>query len=711
MATLFQRLLAAIFYLLKHKWLFLFSIVALTLLAVGVGKIYQNWDSDPTRGAIAMEDGAFGENFSTPVYLDQGWSASDSMWFYNTTQGSDLIPYDFFMVLEEENSQQPLRSNKNMDRYRYLPQKPTFFNPDGLPVGFTKDTYQGKDFMGYTCAACHTSQVNYTGKNGKTTAIRIDGGPSMADMSSFLADLEKAMHATLVQPDKKQRFIDKVLARRNDYHRQEEVVADLDQWTRTVRLYNTVNHSHIDYGYARLDAFGRIYNRVLQHVINKNQLAHALQMVVSPAHQRILTDAQIGKVLEGVGENILVDKQLGIVLDRLASKEKDYPGLNQRDLLRVRDRIFNEPNAPVSYPFLWDIAKSDYVQWNGVAHNSDVGPLGRNTGEVIGVFATLDWTSKKPNGFSLAATLTGQKKKNEIVDFKSSADIVNIGRLEAHLKSLQSPQWPENILGVIDKQKAARGRLVYAEYCEACHEVIERDNWDRIVVAQMTDVNFVGTDPAAVNNAVAYKGKSGNLKHTVQSTAVGNLIIAEDAPVVQILTSVTKGVIATPDADKWFIRRWLDTLYTIAASFFENSIPNTIKSGNYKPDTTAQPYNSLLAYKGRSLNGIWATAPYLHNGSVPTLYDLLLPKKRDKDLKTEEYRPDSFVVGSRQFDPVKIGFRADGYSGFTFNATRVGDLNGGHEYGAGRTPQLDGAQLPALTPDERWDLIEYLKTL
>ena len=711
MATFFQRLFTALFLLFKHKRLLLAIVILLPLITLAIGKMYQHWDDDPDRGGIAIENGAFGENYPTPVYLDQGWSAADSLWFYTTTQGSALIPYDLFIALEEENSQALFRSNKNIDKYRYLPQKPTFFNPDGLPVGFAKETYQGKDYMGYTCAACHTSQVNYTNKEGKTTAIRIDGGPAMADMVGFLSSLEKSMQATLDNPGKKQRFVEKVLARNNDYDKADDVVTSLKQWTKTIRLYNTVNHSHIKYGYARLDAFGRIYNRVLQHMINKPQLANAMRLVTSPTGKRILTEAQITKVLDGIGENIIVDKQFALILERLASKEPGYPALNQRNLLRVRNQVFNEPNAPVSYPFLWDIAQSDYVQWNGVANNSGVGPLGRNTGEVIGVFAILDWTAHKPDGFSLSATLTGQKKKNEIVDFKSSADLVNLGRLESHLKSLQSPVWPQEILGAIDMKKAKRGQLIYAEYCQSCHEVIDRDNWDRVVVAQMTELNFIGTDAATAINAVAYKGKSGNLKHTIQDVGVGDLFIGEDAPVVQILTSATKGVIATPDADKWFLRRWLDRIYTIASSFFENTMPNTIKSGNYKADTTAGPYNSLVAYKGRSLNGIWATAPYLHNGSVPTLYDLLLPKKRANDPATGKYRPDSFFVGSREFDPVKVGFRSEGYEGFEFKATRVGDMNGGHEYGAGRTPQMDGTQLPALTSEERWDLIEYIKTL
>lgn len=697
MATFFQRVFSALFFILKRTRLLVIAIVCILAISLIIGKMYQGWDDDPERGAVPIDNGAFGENYSTPIYLDQGWSASDSLWYYNTTQGSALMPYDFFVVLEEEKSDELFRSNKNIDDFRYLPQKPTFFNPDGFPVGFVKETYQGKDYMGYTCAACHTGQVNYKGQ-----AIRIDGGPAMADMVGFLSGLEKAMTATLNDEAKRKRFTDKVIALDNDYSKEQQVIDSLAEWTKTIRLYNTVNHSHIDYGYARLDAFGRIYNRVLQHMINKEQLKNAMQIVTSPTGLRILTNEQIDKVLDGIGENIIVDKQFGLVLHRLSQTGEGYPGLNQRNVLRVLKGVFNEANAPVSYPFLWDIAQSDYVQWNGVANNAGVGPLGRNTGEVIGVFGILDWSSHQSDGFSLSAKLTGQENLSQQVDFKSSIDLTNLRRLESHLKSLQSPQWPEQVLGAIDKKKAQKGQVIYSQYCQSCHEVIERNNWDRKVIAKMSDVDFIGTDKAAAVNGVAYSGKSGNLKHTIQGLDVGDVFIEEDAPVIQILTSATKGVIATPDADKMFVRRWLDRIYDIGASFFDNTMPSTIKSGNYKADTTSEPYNSLLAYKGRSLNGIWATAPYLHNGSVPTLYDLLLP---------QEQRPEKFTVGSREFDPVKVGFRSEGYDGFTFTTFRVGDMNTGHEYGAGRTPQMNGTVLPALSDEQRWDLIEYIKTL
>ena len=96
-----------------------------------------------------------------------------------TTQGSDMMSYDIFMNLEQADSTELFRSNANMIKYRYLPQQPSEPGKGpGLPVGWVKNTYQGEDYIGFTCAACHTAQINYNG-----TGIRVDGGPAMADMN------------------------------------------------------------------------------------------------------------------------------------------------------------------------------------------------------------------------------------------------------------------------------------------------------------------------------------------------------------------------------------------------------------------------------------------------------------------------------------------------------------------------------------------------
>ncbi|MDB6139558.1 MAG: hypothetical protein JWO94_2630, partial [Verrucomicrobiaceae bacterium] len=99
-----------------------------------------------------------------------------------------------------------------------------------------------------------------------------------------------------------------------------------------------------------------------------------------------------------------------------------------------------------------------------------------------------------------------------------------------------------------------------------------------------------------------------------------------------------------------------------------------------------------LKYRARPLDGIWATGPFLHNGSVPTLFDLLLPEAR---------RPKTFSVGNREFDPVKVGpVTTGGHDTSLFNTALTGNSNRGHDYGTSR-----------LTDEERWQLVEYLKTL
>ena len=99
------------------------------------------------------------------------------------------------------------------------------------------------------------------------------------------------------------------------------------------------------------------------------------------------------------------------------------------------------------------------------------------------------------------------------------------------------------------------------------------------------------------------------------------------------------------------------------------------------------------------LDGLWARAPYLHNGSVPTLNDLLEPA---------EQRPVSFFIGDTVYDQENVGFRHDspvaddGRRLMRLDTTLRGNGNHGHEgepYGT------------ALADDDKQALLEYLKTL
>ena len=111
-----------------------------------------------------------------------------------------------------------------------------------------------------------------------------------------------------------------------------------------------------------------------------------------------------------------------------------------------------------------------------------------------------------------------------------------------------------------------------------------------------------------------------------------------------------------------------------------------------------------LAYKVRPLNGVWATPPYLHNGSVPSVYALLSPV---------EERPKEFYLGNREYDPVNLGYKTDKLAnGFKFDTSIRGNSNKGHEFSKKyvKDKEITGVIGPYLEPEQRLALIEFLKT-
>ncbi len=109
----------------------------------------------------------------------------------------------------------------------------------------------------------------------------------------------------------------------------------------------------------------------------------------------------------------------------------------------------------------------------------------------------------------------------------------------------------------------------------------------------------------------------------------------------------------------------------------------------------------LRAYKARPLDGVWATPPFLHNGSVPNLFQLLSPAAE---------RSPQFYVGTFEFDPKFVGFRTEKFpGGFLLDTRLTGNRNSGHEFRDGC--RQNGVIGRALSPEERWALVEYLKVL
>ena len=500
--------------------------------------------------------------------LEQGWDEAAMHGFWFTPQGSRLIPYDWFLALEQPGSTELFRSNENLDRLRFIPAPAGPYNPDGLPIGFAKEPADDGAFVGLTCAACHTGRIDYQG-----TALLIDGGPAMHDFNAFLDELLAALQATLGDDAKLARLAQR-LGETDSAGLRERLGETADALS--TRL--TLNKPDHPAGFARVDAFGNIFNEVSTSFL-------------------------------GVSANAM------------------------------------PPNAPVSYPPLWDTPQHDRVQWNGSAINAGAGPLIRNAGEVMGVFGSLDF-SLPPNAGGYASTIR----------------TANLQRLEDWITDLKSPRWPA-ALPAIDAAQAAAGETVYKANCLRCHPMIDRDAPSRTVKATMIPVSAVATDPAMAAQ-FGRMSKTGPLEGRPAAFVAG-APLGPDAPTGYLVVNAVIGALLGQPIE---------------------GVPEQLQA--YFAARAQQPANEPPSYKARPLNGVWATAPYLHNGSAPTLRAVLTPPAQ---------RPTTFRLGAREFDPVNVGFRDDG--SFVYDASLPGNSNQGHPFGT----DLDEAA--------KSSLIEYLKTL
>ena len=331
-------------------------------------------------------------------------------------------------------------------------------------------------------------------------------------------------------------------------------------------------------------------------------------------------------------------------------------------------------DAPVSFPFLWGAPALDWVQWNGSVDN----PLARNVGEVMGVYGNFTLDPVPPEK-----------------QFTSSVNLRNLHRMEEQLSRLSAPQWPEQHFGAIDRAKADAGRQLYERTCNKCHFVRDSSGsfpmtepnkfGKQFVRTVMISASAIGTDPTMVKN----------FGRLVDPGVLRPLLPQElrDAP--KVPAALLLGM-----ADRAVIQRALAGLQPPATQ------DELLAMTGYR-DPAARPPNPA-AYKARPLDGVWATAPFLHNGSVPNLYQLLLPAKD---------RTRTFHVGSREFDPVNVGFSTQPSPGsFEFRIEGPdgkpipGNSNAGHE-GMNHTQIREGDTNRNFTDTERRALIEYLKTL
>jgi mono/diheme cytochrome c family protein len=340
-------------------------------------------------------------------------------------------------------------------------------------------------------------------------------------------------------------------------------------------------------------------------------------------------------------------------------------------------------DAPVSYPFLWNISKQDHTQWNGIVESGlYIHALARNTGEMFGVFG--DFSPIRLPRLPLLAPI--------ILYDRNSADFSGLQALEEKIAVLKAPPWPRDIFPINDAL-ATRGKPLFETNCGGCHG--EHDS--KIVPATWaTPVQPVGTDAKMADNAAKRTVDSGRLEGALMPRPIGARLKNPAKAAEVLATSVVGSLFAGALKNESGIR---DAIALDLAKVKKSAASRTKKANFLKENLSelfyVPPDAPKGAYEARVLHGIWATAPYLHNGSVPSLWELLTPPGQRKS---------SFMVGSRLFDPKNVGYATD-QSPFkngnfvTDPANANGNGNGGHTAGTN------------LGEDDRRAIIEYLKTL
>ncbi len=647
-------------------------------------------------------------------WLDQNWSTEDRHWFHHVSQGTATfpVPYAWFVALEQPVfrllSVPPLfKDSEYLERFGFLPSpktvrtdaatlrrfgysnssdattepapesvfglKPTpVENFDGLPVGFARltgaaDPTTGRsepDLIGLTCAACHTGHIDYKG-----VSVRFDGGPGMVDLLKLEEATGLAIAYTLKVPFRFNRFAARVLGPDATPMERKELkdglakagAIVLAQHDALEKMHQDTHKEDTEEGYGRLDALNRIGNQVFS------------------------TD---------------------LAINGLTGFEKN---------LQARD-------APVSFPPIWTVPWLLWAQYDASIEQ----PLIRNAGEALGVSALLNLSPDAPR---------------ELL-FRSTVAVENLVRIEAMLRGpdpfsqepkgfggLKPPKWPSQIFAgdpawKIDPARVARGRALYAEICAECHlgpvddpvfdsqfpdkSVWKPEHWDSrgpVLKPVQKSVEGMGTDPGQAQILAGRRVSLPGFLDMEPARDLGKVWGCTDLPDPASYSSTDMpysiALMTTVDlvSRKWMDDRHMSDQDQKALWGERKNCPNPGKG---------------LHYRARPLNGVWATAPYLHNGSVPSLYWMLRPAAE---------RPRQFCMGFRDFDPQQVGFRVEAgevascrngetlFSATTSDGTPIhGNSNLGHSL-EGTGDHKPGVIGRLLSDDERYDLIEYLKTL
>jgi hypothetical protein len=514
-------------------------------------------------------------------------------------------------------------------RYGFLPNPGSSAN---LPIGVHATGPRGSQIVGITCSACHTRQLEVDGKK-----YRIDGGPAFIDFQAFLSDLDKAVGDVIASDASFVAFAAVVLQSATPTAADIAALRKMvDAWHRRFHAFVAGTLPPVGWGPGRIDAVGIIFNRISG------------------------TDV-------GPPPDLLIPKNMRIA------------------------------EAPVRFPFLWNSPKQYLTDWAGFVLNGiSIFAIARNAGQALS-FANFEPKRSSGSSFSYVNTI----------------DFDGLNKLEESLRAMDRPIWPKE--WPLDLALAKKGGEIYKKECsKGCHEIKAAFSLSDPLSwlspwAWATPVTNVGTDTRQFDE-LGWKVKTGAM------AGAGFPLIAkrlqEEDYAVHMMFSAVAGTILEyklglgtggssgdgfgtlpPDGHT------MPSLNPVSLAAPPTETPDTAQPAGVRDSLTIESGTVLSrtvhrgAYEARVLEGIWAAAPYLHNGSVPTLAELLKPSAQ---------RMSQFKLGAK-YDVENVGLVVT-QDGPTRHVTDCSDLNSGnsrcgHEYGT------------SLSEPEKKALLEYLKTL
>jgi hypothetical protein len=588
-----------------------------------------------------------------------GLSAAERAEFYHLEEGSELFPVTWFLALESENGTGLFTDN--LDRFGLIPDARSATNPFGLPVGLTAaETRDLKHLrvkmLGINCAACHVAELTFNGNR-----MRLDGAPARFDTSAFYTALATAVLRTIDLTDGPERLIAFIRRRAAG----DNPLLGATESARSARLQPALAGLQADTPSAAFDeAFKNQLTDLLRAEAARPPVDLNADVVLKPDSPRLAAamqrmnaelsaDLATTRLMRAVPSPSPPSAEMQRAGQPAELRSSILPAfvkdaITTFRLLKARVAFLMQLNAvdgtrdlPPGYGRLDAFGGARNLLWRTSAR-AQTAPVSYPD---LWSFDTLDWVHWDGNTTSVLERNIGQALGlGAVLDRStkiSTVSVVNLHALEVMAMKIQPPRWDETVLGAIDRSRAARGKTLFDRHCSECH--VQKAGKEFAIA------DIGGVDPnRAVNFTATIDGRP------------NNDVIAELMRQVKLKAYEEKGLTPAQRAE--------------------------LERGRLAPQWRAHEM-----YIARPLVAIWASAPYLHNNSVPTLHDLLLPAAQ---------RPSVFFTGHAEYDPANVGLRVtdDGARRFRFDTSLSGNRNTGHEYGT------------ALADGDRRDLLEYLKT-